>query len=198
LYFLALKGNFKLARVVDQDLRNLLVNIEDFHYDNKFFWSPEIYVVNAVNVKEEVRHTVRVVEKSPNQLRDVKSADIAKARTQQASSLVENLTVMVTEIRKMRGLFYERLELNDFPVDLQELSVTLSSNKPSTEVEMLEDMSKENFVNTVRFYDQQQWELFGFCTSATDEIFDDFKGITRTEVKFTSFVTRKYQFYVYK
>ncbi len=155
-------------------------------------------MVNAVNLKEEIRHTFRVVEKQANMFRNAKSSDQVKARALEASSFVDNLTVLVTEIRKLRGVMYERLELYDFPVDLQELSITISSNKSADEVEIVEDMSKENFVNTSRFYDQQQWELFDFCTTEPSETYDDFKGITRSEIKFTSFVTRKYKFYVYK
>jgi hypothetical protein len=183
---------------VDEHLKNLLVNIEDFQYDNRLFWSPELFIVNAVNVKEEIRHTFRVVEKKANLFRDAKSADMARLKGHEASSFVDNLTVLVTEIRKIRGIFYERLELNDFPVDLQELSITVSSNKSTDDVEIVEDMSKENFVNTDRFYDQQQWKLFSFCTTAAGETYDEFKCILRSEVKFTSFVTRKYQFYIYK
>ena len=176
----------------------MLANIEEFQYDNHYFWSPDLYIVNAVNVKEEIRYSFKLIEKKPNMLRNVNSSEIRKSRDVTASSFVDNLSVLVTETRKVRGVFYERLELNDFPIDLQELSVTLSSNKSTEEVLLLEDKTKENFVNTSRFYDQQQWDLYGFCIASTDNTYDQFKDINRSEIKFTSFVSRKFQFYIYK
>lgn len=185
-------------KLLDTHLRNILTNIEDFRYESRLFWSPDLFIVNAVNIKEEIRYNVRIVEKTSHSLRDIKSSSLVNQNREQATSFVDSLSVLITEIRKVRGLFYEKLELNDFPIDTQELSVTLSSNKSVDEVELVEDKSKINIVNTERFYDQQQWNLFSFCEASNDECFDEMKDLTRSEIKFTSFVSRKYQFYVYK
>jgi hypothetical protein len=119
-------------------------------------------------------------------------------RFRSPSLFFDNLTVLVTETKKIRGVFYERLELYDFPIDMQEISVRISSNKSKDDVILVEDDAKINVVNMTKFYDGQQWELFEFSNTKTEEINDEFKQIVRSQIAFSAFVVRKFQFYVYK
>ena len=91
-------------------------NIGQFNYDNKYFWSPELFLVNALSSREEIRYKLQVVPKHRHLFEDLRILDL-----ENPSAFVENLTVLVTEQRKIRGVFYERLELNEFPIDLQEV-----------------------------------------------------------------------------
>jgi hypothetical protein len=76
------------------------------------------------------------------------------------SAFVENLTCEVTEVRKVRGVFHETMELHEFPVDRQELAVRMTSNRSIKEVVLAEDKSKDNLVDIDRFYDEGTWHLF--------------------------------------
>jgi hypothetical protein len=76
------------------------------------------------------------------------------------SAFVENLTCEVTEVRKVRGTFHETMELHEFPIDKQELAVTVTSKKPVKEVILLEDKSKDNIVGLDRFFERLSWHLF--------------------------------------
>ncbi len=122
----------------------MLKNVEDFEYDNYRFWTPDLFIENAINVKEELRYKFKIVEKNPNMFKTFKGND---ERYRNPSLFIENLTVLVTEIRRARGIFYERLELYDFPMDMQEISVRISTNKDKSELILVEDESKINVVN---------------------------------------------------
>ena len=174
---------------------NLLRNIEDFEYDCANFWSPELFIENAINVKEEIRYKFKIVEKNPNIFKTYRIND---ERFKNPSLFVDNITVLVTEIRRVRGVFYERLELYDFPIDMQEISIRISSYKDKKEVMLVEDESKINVVNLEKFCDGQQWHLFEFSKTSSVDIEDEFKQITRSQIAFSAYVVRKFQFYLYK
>jgi hypothetical protein len=60
------------------------------------------------------------------------------------------------------------------------------------------DMTKDNIVNTRLFYERQAWDLFEFCKEENKEVYDEFRGITRSQTRFRCFIVRKYKFYLYK
>lgn len=58
------------------------------------------------------------------------------------------------------GYFWERLELHHFPIDLQELSISVISKLSSNEVKLISDDKRLSFVNmdaANTFIDQQKW-----------------------------------------
>lgn len=173
----------------------MIKNIEEFEYDSLKFWSPDLFIENAINIKEEIRYKFKIVEKNTNLFKTFKTND---ERFLSPTLFVDNLTVLVTEVRRIRGVFYERLELYDFPIDMQEISVRISSNRDCSEVLLVEDESKINVVNMDKFCDGQQWELFEFSNTSTKEINDEFKQIKRSQIAFSAFVVRRFQFYFYK
>uniref|UniRef100_A0A5K3EFU9 Neur_chan_LBD domain-containing protein n=1 Tax=Mesocestoides corti TaxID=53468 RepID=A0A5K3EFU9_MESCO len=67
--------------------------------------------------------------------------------------------VVVTERRRLRAIFLETLELNDFPLDVQDLTITLSSERPDTEVDLVPDSTDLCGINLQTFVDQQEWRL---------------------------------------
>lgn len=72
---------------------------------------------------------------------------------------------LVTEVRKVKGFFWERLELENFPLDLQELSVTLASSREASEVRLLSDKKRLSHINLNAkhmFTDQQKWLVMPF------------------------------------
>jgi len=58
------------------------------------------------------------------------------------------------------GTFYETLELNDFPLDIQDLTLTVTCSKSKEEAVF--ELSEENdsSINTEGFRAQQEWCLF--------------------------------------
>jgi hypothetical protein len=54
------------------------------------------------------------------------------------------------------------MELNDFPIDKQELSVRMLSKRPFEEVVLIEDKSKDCLVEIDWFCDEENWHLFEY------------------------------------
>ena len=80
-------------------------------FDEKKIWKPELYIENAIkDIREDV--TYRIM---PSFRNDTK--------------IVNEKNLMICEIRKVNGVFYENLELENFPLDVQDLSITGASKK---------------------------------------------------------------------
>ena len=75
--------------------------------------------------------------------------------------------------QKFKGVFWERLELHDFPVDTQELSITLTTKRSPSELRLASNPNKLSFIDLNAksiFMEQQKWyvikdllELFCQC-----------------------------------
>ncbi|CAF2086547.1 unnamed protein product [Rotaria magnacalcarata] len=72
-----------------------------------------------------------------------------------ANSLLE-----ITEHHKFKGIFWERMELNHFPYDVQELSISLTTPLTINDIYFVENKQKPSGVNRTVFSDQQSWHLY--------------------------------------
>ncbi|KAK4473971.1 hypothetical protein MN116_002637 [Schistosoma mekongi] len=71
----------------------------------------------------------------------------------------ENGEVYLMERRRIKGVFLETLELNDFPLDVQDLTITVTTERPDTEVDIIPDQVEMSAINIQTFVDQQEWKL---------------------------------------
>ena len=86
---------------------DLIKSLKEMAFDPKKCWVPELFVENALgDPKETVRYKLEIAAKEHY---DPIVPDIH----------LNSLTVRVIESRRVEGVFYERLELYDFPIDLQ-------------------------------------------------------------------------------
>ncbi len=166
------------------------------------FWSPQLYIENAIgDMKEEIRHKLEIVERTnldnKNQTTDSNNNNNNTNITDQLYQ-VSNLTVKVIEMRKIRGIFYERLELYDFPMDMQELTVTLTSKLSYSEVELVESREEPCSINTSEFLDQQEWDLFEHVKTSKKLIYDPLPQYDKAAFSATCFIVRKPGYYLYK
>ncbi|KAF7260988.1 hypothetical protein EG68_01796, partial [Paragonimus skrjabini miyazakii] len=67
--------------------------------------------------------------------------------------------VYLLERRRIKGVFLETLELNDFPLDVQDLTITVTSERPESEVDIIPDQNEMSAINVQTFVDQQEWKL---------------------------------------
>ncbi len=67
---------------------------------------------------------------------------------------------VIYEMRKLKGTFLENLELYDFPVDVQDLTVTLTTSRVCSELAFFQDNEIPSSINTQAFIDQQEWKLY--------------------------------------
>ena len=178
------------------NLKNVINNINSLEYDTSIFWTPQLYIENAIgDIKEEIRHKLEIVEKEGSDLLNDPNFD---AKQGQYKNVVNNLTVRVCEMRKLRGVFYERLELYDFPMDMQELSITLTSKRSVSEVLICENEKDSCSINTEDFLDQQEWDLFGHVNTSKKKIYDPWRKYDRTAFSVTCYIARKPGYYLYK
>lgn len=163
-------------------------------YNKNVHWSPQVYIENALgDPAETVEYKLDIVEKESTYSLD---RNVKNKRSNGGN--LNNQTVRVTEAKKLKGAFYERLELYDFPLDLQEISVKLSSKKSIDEVVLLENQLEASAVNTDDFQDQQQWDLFENVKATSGSVNDVFRKYERAQFQVSAFVVRKPGYYLYK
>jgi hypothetical protein len=98
-------------------------------------WNPNLYVKNALgDVKQEVAGEL------VNNLDEPVQGDTK-----------EHEIVYVWEIRKVVGTFWEKLELNSFPADVQQLSLQIATRCPIEECLLVENPSQPSMVNREAF-----------------------------------------------
>lgn len=172
------------------NVKNVINNINYLEYDPNLFWSPQLYIENAIgDLKEDIRHKLEIVEKE--------GSNLQKDTVNKLQNLANNLTVKVTEMRRVRGIFYERLELYDFPMDIQEISITLTSKRSVSEVEFVENPREASSINIEDFLDQQEWDLFDFVKTGDKIIEDPWRKYNRSAFLAKSYISRKPGYYLY-
>ncbi|CAF1237225.1 unnamed protein product [Rotaria sordida] len=72
----------------------------------------------------------------------------------------ENGLIEIIEHHKFKGTFWERMELNHFPYDVQELSISLTTPLTMNDIHFTENKQKPSGVNRTVFSDQQSWHLY--------------------------------------
>ncbi|CAF0768013.1 unnamed protein product [Rotaria sp. Silwood1] len=118
------------------------------NFDANKFWNPLLYVDNSVgDLKNDVWH--KVVYDGMD-------------------------TPMIYEMRKIKGIFLENLELNDFPVDVQDLTITISTTRTVNEVLLIADTNQLSAINTHTFIDQQEWRLHEHVETSTKLLLSPF------------------------
>ncbi|CAF0881847.1 unnamed protein product [Rotaria sp. Silwood1] len=98
-------------------------------------WHPQLYIENILgDLKEQLRY----------------SAKISKADNQ----------IYICEHRDIKGIFWEKLELQHFPSDVQELSISIGSMLYDDKVLLIADPYHLSGINREVFIDQQEWSLY--------------------------------------
>ena len=83
-------------------------------------------------------------------------------------------------------------------MDLQELTIKVSSKRPDTQVRIIENKSDPCSISTEVFLNQQEWDLFDYVKCSTITVTDAFKNFNRSTFCVTSFIARKPEYYYNK
>jgi hypothetical protein len=128
-------------------------NINDL-FDEKKIWKPELYIENGVkDVKEEATYTI-LPPLEPNEN--------------------EESRFMMCEFRKITGLFYEHLELVDFPLDVQDLTMTIASKKPDKTVNFILMQKEQDSLNISHTLDTSEWKMHHLVLTRKFDIFREY------------------------
>ncbi|CAF1166049.1 unnamed protein product [Adineta steineri] len=100
-------------------------------------WTPQLYIENTIgDLKEQIRYT--------------------------AKKSKEDAQIYVCEHRDIKGVFWEKLELQHFPTDVQDLSISIGSMLYNDRVILVADPYHGSGVNREAFVDQQEWKLYAY------------------------------------
>ncbi|CAF3167192.1 unnamed protein product [Rotaria socialis] len=140
-------------------------------------WNPNLYVKNALgDVKQEISSEL------VNNLDEPVYADTN-----------DNDIFYVWEIRKVSGTFWEKLELNSFPADVQQLSLQIVTRCPIEECILIENRLQPSMVNREAFLAQQEWFLYEHIETRSTITTEDFsfRPIRQSTYSVTCCVARR-------
>ena len=80
-------------------------------------------------------------------------------------------------------------------MDLQELTLKISTKYPDTMVKLIENQSEPCSISTEIFLNQQEWDLFDYVKTSKLTVADAFKNYNRCVFSVTSFIARKPEYY---
>lgn len=103
----------------------------------------------------------------------------------------------VVERRRVKAKFTEKMELENFPFDLQDLTLLLSSSRPVDEVEMREDPEDPSALVTNSFVDASEFRLMNFVHVQPRTLEDEFQaGPPKPALMFQCMVARRFEFFI--
>ncbi|XP_064604105.1 gamma-aminobutyric acid receptor subunit beta-like [Liolophura sinensis] len=77
---------------------------------------------------------------------------------------------------RFKGTFRESLELEHFPLDVQDLTLQVTSDRTSEEIELVEDEYALSTVNTKAFMDAQEWAIYQHVEAFREETPQEYVG----------------------
>ncbi|XP_060066537.1 gamma-aminobutyric acid receptor subunit beta-3-like [Ylistrum balloti] len=76
---------------------------------------------------------------------------------------------LVVQLWRFRGFFKENLELEHFPVDVQDLTISVSAERSGDEVDLIEDQYALSSINTRTFLDAAEWNVYNHVETYRDQ-----------------------------
>ena len=103
-------------------------------FDPAIQWTPELELMNGIGeLEDDITYSVRFNRQG---------------------------LATVTEHHRLKGTLWERMELQHFPVDVQELSLSITTSRTEKEMVFVRNLRKQSGVNRRIFTDEQEWYLF--------------------------------------
>lgn len=102
----------------------------------------------------------------------------------------------IIETQKIKASFWERLEIANFPLDIQELSIVVTSEL--SDVRLIASNYFVKYKAAFTFVEQQRWTLFHYVDATDKARYDDYEKNEknkRSKISFTAYCKRKSRFY---
>lgn len=138
----------KLSLEFESDSDSSLAEEEkELNNPNKY-WNPKIYVENSLNdPKQTVYYKVKK-----------ELIDTNVGQNELNSSQSKTFTKFwLYEYRKIKGHFFEKLDLQYFPLDVQGLSIIVTTFKSNKEVSLIHNTKKSSIINNNLTVDKNIW-----------------------------------------
>lgn len=115
------------------------------------YWTPDIFVENVLNdPKQNIHYKIK---KEPVNKND---ESIANRSRLSGSNQIE-FSYWIYEYRRVKGYFFEKLELDYFPLDIQDLSIVITTFKSANDVKLVKNKTKFSVVNSKKSLDHHIW-----------------------------------------
>ncbi|CAF1148950.1 unnamed protein product, partial [Adineta ricciae] len=141
--------NLNTLNLNPQDQQRLLVgdnpSVRINELNPAVHWSPQLFIENGIGQIGEQDKWFTIKKITP--------------RSDQISTSV-SMNVEVCEHRRLKGVFWEKLELNHFPADVQELTISITSHHHVEDCILVQDEHFRSIINREAFFDQQEWSLY--------------------------------------
>lgn len=124
----------------------LLDNIRVKEFDPKVMWTPKLMIMNLDGDFSFSRNTYNI------------HYDVPQYRH-----------TLVIQLWRFRGFFKESLELEHFPVDVQDLTISVSTERSGDEVDLIEDQFSLSTINTKTFLDSAEWNVYRHVETYRDK-----------------------------
>ncbi|CAF0969431.1 unnamed protein product [Rotaria sordida] len=134
---------------LDQQQRSQLLNenipIRLNDLNPKIYWIPQLFIENEIGQigKQDTWFTIK--------------KSIIGNHEPLSPSMIR---LEICEHRRIRGVFWEKLELNHFPADVQDLTVSISTMHHIENCLLVPDEQLRSSINREAFFDQQEWKLY--------------------------------------
>ena len=147
-------------------------------YDPNTHWNPGLFIFNSLGeLKQQVWYSQYSIneyqdeEMENNRLNEkdkcVIEYEINKNRFLDENKIPESnyenfcrSGSVLVERRRVTGSFWKMLNLKNFPADVQDLTITITTPKQTNEVELIHCKDKCSSVNIKCFIDTQEWRLY--------------------------------------
>jgi len=128
-------------------------------FDVKKYWTPSIYIENSIGkIKQDIKYRI--------EKRDDK--------------------IYVIESRNIESVFYETLELKNFPLDIQDLGIAITTERSVKEVLFESSVDYESAVNKESFQMKTEWFLYSNLHKEINTFNDVWRGYQRPILKIST------------
>ncbi|UJR31978.1 hypothetical protein I4U23_019451 [Adineta vaga] len=136
---------------------NVIVRKDESY--SKTNWTPELFIENAIGQIVEQDKWFTIMRKTSE-------------KTDSLSPPIANLEIC--EHRRIRGVFWEKLELNHFPADVQDLTISITTHHYLENCRLIEDPQFRSSINREAFFDQQEWKLYEHVATDSRETKEEY------------------------
>lgn len=120
-----------------------LFNEEKELQSAKKYWNPNIYIENSLNdTQKNISYKI------------MKKFTLKKDDTEDSNS---NLKYWLYEYQQIKGHFFQKLKLKYFPLDVQDLSIMVTTFKSNKEVVLVQSKEKASVISSSMTIDKNIW-----------------------------------------
>jgi hypothetical protein len=164
-----LDPHFSASKESDQNEEEV-----ELKYDERSNWNPRLYIKNLVS------HYYQEIWYNVEPANDEGSG-----------------ACRVSERRRIKGEFSQEFDLRQFPIDLQELCISISTFRTSKELSLMLSKEKSSSVNQSTFTQTHEWVLDDTVCNVETIKQSEFSALRHSALDISVCVTRKPYYYVW-